>query len=339
MEQSGLSRNHVSKISGISNTYLAKVEQFELNGNRIKIKRKTLINIAVSLNLSLAEINSLLKEYGHEEVSTSDTPYFLSASENLTVTGILPVFNSLVTGWFLIGMEKKLSVTEGASLVYVLDQPSHALKSPEHASFMGEVDSGNKRVLPVHKDLIESACIHRRKLITEALEKGNFIDTYICSDCFERYTLEWKKYEGTDVEEKYKKLLREHLETLVSYTEAYPNQYNLRLLTKCPRIRYEMLYMPVRNTKGMSENRIAEVIFLGRESPCNNDRRVLWWSQDIGYGQGFGDLMGFATDIQNLLDFTHKQHLGMKRHFIDSRLEDPKKMIEHIRGLMIKNIP
>lgn len=339
MEQSGLNRNQVSKISGISNTYLAKVEQFELAGNRIKIKRKTLISIAISLNLSLLEINNLLKSYGHEEISTSDTPYFLSASENLTVTGILPVFSSLVTGWFLIGMEKKLSVTEGAILEYVLDQPSHALKSPEHASFMGEVDFGNKRVLPVHKDLVESACIHRRKLITEALEKGNFISTYICSDCFERYTLEWKKYEGTDIEEKYKKLLREHLRTLIKYIETYPDQYRLKLLTKCPRIRYQMVYMPLRNDQGKVENKIAEVIFLGRESPCNTDKRILWWSKDIGYGQGFGDLIGFATDLQNLIDFFHKQHMGMKEYFVDARFDEPKKIIQHIKGLMLKNIP
>ena len=163
MEQSGLNRNQVSKISGISNTYLAKVERFEINGARIKIRRKTLINIAVSLNLSLLEINDLLKEYGHEGLSTSDTPYFLAASENQTVTGILPVFSSLVIGWFLIGMEKKLSITPGASLDYVLDQPNHTLKSAEYASFMSELDFSDKKVVPVHKDLVESACLHRRK--------------------------------------------------------------------------------------------------------------------------------------------------------------------------------
>ena len=339
IEKSGLNRNQVSKISGISNTYLAKLERLEMDGARIDIRRKTLINIAVSLNLSLAEINSLLKEYNHEQVSTSDTPYFLAASEIQTVTGILPLFSSLALEWFLIGMEKKLSATEGASMEYVLDQPNHALKSSEHAGFVNELDASAKRILPVHKDLVESACIHRRKLITEALEKGNSISTYICAGCFERYMKRWERYSGTDIEDKYKLFLREHLQTVVKYIENYPQRFNLKLLKKCPRVRYELLYTPNQNKQGEIENKINKVFFLGRESECNSDRRILGWSNDNGFGQGFGDLIGFATDLQNLLDFFHKQHLGLKDHFVEDRFDDPQRLVEHIKKLMNKNIP
>ena len=339
IEKSGLNRNQVSKISGISNTYLAKLERLEINGERISIKRKTLINIAVSLNLSLSEINNLLKEYNHEEVSTSDTPYFLAASEIQTVTGILPLFSSLALEWFLIGMEKKLSITEGASMEYVLDQPNHALKSSEHAGFVNELDTSAKHILPVHKDLVESACIHRRKLITEALEKGNTISTYICAGCLERYMKRWERYAGTDIEDKYKLFLREHLQTVMKYIENYPQRFNLKLLTKCPRVRYELLYTPERNKQGEVEDKINKVFFLGRESECNSDRRILGWSGDNGFGQGFGDLIGFATDLQNLLDFFHKQHLGLKDHFVDDRLEDPQRKVEQNKDLMKKNIP
>lgn len=339
IEKSGMNKNQVSKISGISNTYLSKIEQFEAGGNRIKIKRKTLINIAISLNLSLLEINSLLKEYGHEELSISDSPAFLSASENQSVTGIIPIFSSLVTGWFLIGIEKALSVTEGASMEYVLDQPTNALKSSEHASFTGGSDFSNNKLLPLHKDLIESACTYRRKLITQALDRGNCINTYICSNCFERYTLGWERYKGTHInEDKYKVLLREHLETLIKYIETYPDQYRLRFLKKCPRIRYELFYAPIRNEKGVIENKISKVIFLGRESLCNADRK-LWWNHNFGFGQGFGDLLGFATDVQNLMEFFHKQHVGLKEHFIDDRFDNPKKTTEYIKDLISKNIP
>lgn len=339
MEKSGLNRNQVSKISGISNTYLAKIERTEMDGERINIRRKTLIDTAVSLNLSLTEINSLLKEYGHEGVSTSDTPHFLAASENQTVTGILPLFSSLALEWFLIGMEKELSVTQGASLEYVLDQPSHALKSSEHAGFVNGMDSGAQRVVPVHKDLVESACIHRRKLITEALEKGNIINTYVCTGCLERYMKRWERYRGTDVEEKYKMFLREHMQTLAKYIESYPHRYNLVLLKKCPRIRYEILYTPHRNSQGHVEKKISKVFFLGRESECNSDRRILGWSDDNGFGQGFGDLIGFATDLQNLLDFFHKQHVGLREHFADDRFDSPQSITEHINNLISTNIP
>ena len=102
--------------------------------------------------MGFEEINSLLIGYGHTEVSTSGTLYFLAASENQMVTGILPLFRSLALEWFLIGMEKKLSSTENASLVYTLDQPSHALESPEHTHFLNELNSEGEKGSPVYKD-------------------------------------------------------------------------------------------------------------------------------------------------------------------------------------------
>jgi len=86
-----------------------------------------------------------------------------------------------------------LTSTEGASLVYALDQPSHTLKSPEHASFVNKLEFRGEKTLPVHKDFVESACIHRRKLINEALERGNRINTYVCSVCLERYMRGWER--------------------------------------------------------------------------------------------------------------------------------------------------
>ena len=339
MKKSGMNNNQISKISGISNTYLSKIAQFEGEGGRMKTKRKTLINIAVSLNLSILEISALLKEYGHGELSPSDIPYFLSSSENQTVTGILPIFSSLVKGWFLIGMEHKCSITEGASIEYVLDQPGHHLKSPQHASFTDEMNFSGEIFHPLSKDLVESAVIHRKRLINEALEKGNSINVYICANCFEKYTLEWKKLASSETKNLYKTYLREHLQTLINYIETYPNQYKLTLLKKCPRTRYELLYMPEKNDQGQNQKKMDMVIFMGRESPCNLERKRFMVPIDLSYTQGFGDLCGFATDLQNLMEFFHKQHIGLKKHFTDTRFDTPKKLTEYIRELMDKNIP
>lgn len=339
MKKSGMNNNQISKISGISNTYLSKIANFETSGARIKTKRKTLINIAVSLNLSILEISGLLKEYGHGELSTSDIPYFLSASENQTVTGILPIFSSLVKGWFLIGMEKKLSVTEGASIEYVLDQPMHALKSPEHASFTDEMNFSGEIFHPLSKALVESAVIHRRRLIDEALEKGNRISVYVCANCFEKYSLDWKRFEGTKLASTYKTYLREHLHTLIKYIETYPNHYQLKLLKKCPRTRYELLYVPGMNIGKQVGKKINMVIFLGRESPCNVEPKKPPLKHELRFSQGFGDLSGFATDLQNLLEFFHKQHIGLKKHFCTKQYDTPEKMANYIRELIEKNIP
>jgi transcriptional regulator with XRE-family HTH domain len=337
MKESGLNRNQVSKISGISNTYLTKIERYERDGAKINIRRKTLINIAVSLNLNVLEINELLKEYNHTEVSASDTPYFLAASENQNVTGILPLFSSLVREWFIIGLEKKLASTQGASMVYVLDQPSHTFRSPEHASYMKDPDQ-NPVVASAYKDLIASACLHRRKLITEALEKGNLISTYVCANCLENYTQRWKKYKGTDFESTYKKFLKEHIEMLIHYIETYPDRYRFKLLKKCPRIKYQMLYLPTSNKKGEVENKISKVFFHAQESDCNIDKKILGGIPELSSGLGFGDLIGFATDLQNILEFFHKQHSGLKNNFSDERYDRPEEIVSHLKALTSDNI-
>jgi hypothetical protein len=180
---------------------------------------------------------------------------------------------------------------------------------------------------------------HRRKLITEALEKGNTITTYICAGCLERYMKRWENYSGTEVEDKYKNFLREHVQTLVKFIKTYPDRYNVKLLKKCPRIRYQILYTPLRSGMGGAQNKINKVFFLGRESECNRDRRIVGWSDYDGFGQGFGDLIGFATDLQSLLDFFHKQHVGLKDHFVDTRFDKPEIIVEHINELLFKNIP
>ena len=178
-----------------------------------------------------------------------------------------------------------------------------------------------------------------RKLINEALERGNSISTYVCSNCLERYMRGWERHKGTDIEGRYKIFLREHMQTLIKYMETYPDLYRFRLVKKCPRMRYELLYMPSRTGQGKIENKISKVIFLGRESECNKDRRIIGGSNDFGFGQGFGDLIGFATDLHNISDFFHKQHLGLKNNFVDDRFGDPKKMVEYLKKSMSKNIP
>ena len=69
----------------------------------------------------------------------------------------------------------------------------------------------------------------------------------------------------------------------------------------------------------MVENKVSKVFFHGQESSCNVDKKILGGIREFSYGQGFGDLIGFATDQQNLLDFYQKQHVGLKGHFIDER--------------------
>lgn len=283
----------------------------------------------------MPEIDALLAEYGHAPVSPADTLHFLSASETQTVTGILPLFNSLALEWFLIGMEKQLASSENAALVYVLDRPSHALESPEHTHFLSELQSTRADDSPVGKDMIASACAHRRKLIGEALRRGNQVRSYLCTSCLERYLSQWRRHGDPATAERHKVFLREHLRTMITLIDTYPESFRLHLLRKCPQLRYELLYLPD------DEGRVAprKLMFLGRESGCARDAHVAAGNVAAVFAQGFGDLIGFATDLQSMLDFFEAQHTGLHEHFVDARFGRPEAMVRELEEMMKRCVP
>ncbi|MCC6473659.1 MAG: hypothetical protein IT514_07940 [Burkholderiales bacterium] len=339
MQKTGLNRNQISKISGISNTLLAKIERVERSGQRIQLRRKTLIHIAVSLNMKLAEIDALLAAYGHDEVSTSDTLHFLAASESQTITGFLPLFSSLALEWFLIGMEKQLACADNALLVYTLDQPSHTLESPEHTHFLNELRAPRSKTSSVYMDMMASACAHRRKLVNEALRRGNRISTYICSGCLERYLRRWERHARAEHAQRHRFFLREHVQTLIAYLEAYPEQYRLHLLRKCPQLRYDLLYLPAAGERIDAGQKLSKLLFLGRESECVKSAGIASDERDQVFDQGFGDHIGFATDVQSMLDFFHMQHAGLDAGFVDRRFDTARAMIAHLRELLSRTVP
>lgn len=64
---------------------------------------------------------------------------------------------------------------------------------------------------------------------------------------------------------------------------------------------------------------------------CSEDlsMRINLASEEFGYGQGFGDLIGFATDLQNIFDLFDKQHKGL-----DERFNDSKILVAHLKKLI-----
>ena len=52
------------------------------------------------------------------------------------------------------------------------------------------------------------------------------------------------------------------------------------------------------------ENKISKVYFLGRESECNKDGRIMGGGQRFWIWRGVWRPDRFATDLQNLLDFS-----------------------------------
>ena len=57
-----------------------------------------------------------------------------------------------------------------------------------------------------------------------------------------------------------------------------------------------------------------------------------------GSGQGFGDLIGFSTDLQNTLDPFHKQHAGLTENFADARFDAPQEVVMRLKTIVSAHI-
>src|SRR5271157_5050901 len=126
MGQALLSRNQLSKLTGLANSYLALLEKGEITD----VKKDKLVYIAFALGLSFEETNKLLRLYGYLRILESDIPKFIKAAERRKIEGIQPIYKNLGIELLLISLD----TLPGEENV-VNDRLSFALQPPEYAVY------------------------------------------------------------------------------------------------------------------------------------------------------------------------------------------------------------
>jgi transcriptional regulator with XRE-family HTH domain len=297
MEQALLSRNQLSKLTGLSNSYLALLEK----GDIADVKKDKLIYIAFGLGLSFEETNELLRQYGYLKIVEGDIPKFIKAAERRKIEGMQPIYKNLGIELLLISLD-----TLPGDEHVVNDRLSFALQPPEYAIFK-KVKQGITDL--VHHKITEAIVRHKRLLLDETLNDYN-VKHLICENCLKGYLAK-----GINPEER--KYIVRHVKTLLTYLE-HPN-YSFNLIKRCPSIRFALKYMPKEKIK---ENNKA--FFVGQDTGhFYNPENILNHAPS---------LYGFATDLEYLFKYFEREFGELQKCLIPE-YSNPAAMAAHIKEL------
>jgi transcriptional regulator with XRE-family HTH domain len=177
MAQRGVPRNQLASLSGLTNTYIR-----DLEGDRIlNVPRENLIFLGAALNLTLEEIEEVLRRFDRSPLSTADIPAFLSVAKRMHLSHALHPAHNVFYELILVAN------TQGAGRsVLVIDRPSGALRARGHRSW------ANRQVTdahPIYLDLVEAVGDSRRETLHAAL-RNQPVEHYISLDGLHRYASE-----------------------------------------------------------------------------------------------------------------------------------------------------
>lgn len=289
MEKNELTRNQVSQISGLSNSHIIALER----ENIVRIRRDTVISLALALNSRLGEINELLDHFGMSALATRDVPVIIKAADKRMITGIQPLHEGIGLDIMLVAMEK----AEG-DLVIVDGKPSAALLP---ADYLSPADERIAAEFPIYRDVKREFNRMRTVALNETLITHS-VHFIACSDCIRQYMRKGLIQ---------KHLLKMHFLTLIDYLKKPNYQFDLIRPEACPSFRFQIKFASRCDAKAKD---MAFLIGNGNRS----DR-----------SEG---LQGFATDHKKMVSYLELDYSRLEGE-IYSEFSDKEAMCQRLKEM------
>lgn len=199
---SKMPRNQLAAAAGLTNTYIRDLEQ----GKIVNVSRHKLLRLAVSLNMNLNDIDSMLHIFDRTSLSSDDIDAFIeSAHKRKITTALFPLRDFYAYELAVYAMEYV-----PGNQVMVNDRPTVCLRAKGHRSFS---DSKLVESHHLYAELLESIGEIRLKQLKSNLQKYT-VTHYLCKQCLEDYILG----NGNEEEEQWRRL---HVENLLQYHKRY----------------------------------------------------------------------------------------------------------------------
>jgi transcriptional regulator with XRE-family HTH domain len=179
ISQSQLRLNAISKMSGVSHTYLTKLVQGQIN----RPGKDKLASILLALNFSIADINSVLARYDYRPLNELDIPGVLQNNRKRRIEGsTLSLYDDLHVKLLLSPMERL-----GGAKILVKNTPS-VLFMPEALYIpRGGPRDINEEAGAFHVALSRALFKERKAIFHKSQDMGSRFETYICRECFKAY--------------------------------------------------------------------------------------------------------------------------------------------------------
>lgn len=175
LDQTPVSRNQIATVSGLSNQYILELEK----GGIDNVGREKLISFAIAINLSLKEIDKMMKLFDQPTLNEEDTPVFIEASARSKVSAALhPIQDSFNFDLAILSLE----LTPGEHII-VSPRPISCIRAKGHRAY---TEKSLVQSHHLYEGLVEAINSERRRLLQQNLANQKF-KQYSCIQCLTDY--------------------------------------------------------------------------------------------------------------------------------------------------------
>ncbi len=304
ISKSGLNINTISKTSGISNTYLNKLIQ----GNINRPGKDKIASTLLALNFTIGEINDVLADYDYRFLAGPDIAEILSNNNKRKIEGnTLPLYESIHGKLLLAHMERlgghKLLVKDTPSVLFMPEklyiQANHTTEeSPDAREF--------------YADLMKALLRERKQVFYKSISRGCCFETFICRDCLESY-LERNLDPAQDSSGDHLRLIIQYFANVIGAVKRNPDQHRIGIVERCSHFDFQI--------QGINRDK-PKVFFFGKPSA---DHRASVMHQA---------LQGFASDAATMIAL-FEQESQLCRQTVDRTImaNYPASLTAYISGL------
>jgi transcriptional regulator with XRE-family HTH domain len=304
ISKSGLNINTISKTSGISNTYLNKLIQ----GNINRPGKDKIASTLLALNFTIGEINTVLADYDYRPLSSPDIAEILNNNNKRKIEGnTLPLYESIHGKLLLAHMERL-----GGDKILAKDTPS-VLFMPEKLYIQANHSSEESPdATEFYMDLMKALFRERKKVFYSSIARGCRFETFICRDCLERY-LARHLDPALDANGGHRRLIVQYFANVLGAIKRNPDQHRMRIVERCCYFVFQIQGIDRKNPK---------VFFFGKQ-PVGHRAAVMHQA-----------LQGFASDAATMI-VLFEQEAELSRRTVNSAIARnyPANFSDYIYGL------
>ena len=291
IEKSGQNLNNISKASGISNPYLAKLVQGRIN----RPGKDKVASIMLSLNYTISEINAVLIRYDYQPLHADDIPAIVANNRRRKIEGgNLPQYDHIYFDLLLVALERI-----GGTRLLVKNRPS-GIFMPRELYLMKEYPYESDGAAARFRYQLTEVLLKERLAIFRAnCAAGHRLETYICRSCLEDYLAGHIGPGARRQAPARADLVVQYMANALSLALKRPDQHIVRIMERCPYFHFLMQD---------ADSEHPKVSYPGRKMHVFNneyDRRML---------------EGFTTDLPHIVRH-FKHEIDMCRGASDHTLE------------------
>jgi len=232
IEASEMNVNQISKISGISNTYLTKLIRNKINHPG----KDKIASVLLALNYKIFDINKTLAQYDYMPLNAHDVPGILKNNLRRKFEGrIVPHYDYIYFELLMAALENL-----GGTKIVVKNRPS-GIFIPMALYMMKEFpqesdDEAARFFMTFSRDVV----MERKRLFLENCDRGFRYESYMCKSCLEESLDRHIGARAQAASMERVALYGRYFANAVAATLKFPDQHLHKVVRRCTHFQFQI---------------------------------------------------------------------------------------------------